>query len=71
MVVLAECGTYLQVIATRARVTSAHQLDTATALYLQTLQKRSVGVAPHVDADRSEASKVHERNATACRIIAR
>jgi outer membrane protein TolC len=72
MVVLAVCGTYMQVIATRARVTSAHShLDTATVLYQQTLRKRSVGVAPHVDADRSEASKVHERNATACRIIAR
>ena len=34
MIVLAVCGGYLQVIATKARVKSAHaQLDTATALY--------------------------------------
>jgi len=62
MVVLAVCGTYLQVIATRARVASAHsQVDTATALFQQTLQKRSVGVAPQVDVDRSEVEKLTQQ----------
>jgi outer membrane protein TolC len=59
MVVLAVCGAYLQVIATRERVKSAHaQLDTATALFQQTQQKRDVGLVPQVDVDRSEVEKL-------------
>jgi outer membrane protein TolC len=62
MVVLAVCGAYLQVIATKARVKSAHsQLNTASALYQQTLEKRSVGVAPQVDVDRSEVEKLTQQ----------
>lgn len=55
LVVLAVGGAYLQVIAARARVASAQaQLDTADALYKQTLQQRQVGLVAQVDADRSE-----------------
>jgi len=58
-VVLAVCGAYLQVIATRQRVASAHaQLDTATALFKQTQQERSVGVAAQIDVDRSEVEQL-------------
>jgi len=54
-VVLAVCGAYLQIIATRERVASAHaQLDTATALFKQTQQERGVGVVAQIDVDRSE-----------------
>ena len=61
-VVLAVCGSYLQIIATRERVASAHaQLDTATALYQQTLQKRQVGVAPQIDVDRSEVEQLTQQ----------
>jgi outer membrane protein TolC len=62
MVVLAVCGTYLQVIATEERVKSAHaQLDTATALFQQTQQKRSVGLVPQIDVDRSEVEELTQR----------
>ena len=55
LVVLAVGGAYLQVIAARARVASAQaQLETADALYKQTLQQRQVGLVAQVDADRSE-----------------
>jgi outer membrane protein TolC len=61
-VVLAVCGAYLQIIATRERVTSAHaQLDTATALLQQTQQKRSVGLAPQIDVDRSEVEQLMQQ----------
>jgi outer membrane protein TolC len=62
MVVLAVCGAYLQVISTRERVKSAHaQLDTATALFQQTQQKRSVGLAPQIDVDRSEVEELTQQ----------
>jgi len=62
LVVLAVCGSYLQVIATEKRVKSAHaQLDTATALFQQTQQKRSVGLAPQIDADRSEVEELTQQ----------
>ena len=58
-VVLAVCGEYLQIIATSERVASAHaQLDTATALFQQTQQKRAVGVAAQIDVDRSEVEQL-------------
>lgn len=61
-VVLAVCGAYLQIIATRERVTSAHaQLDTATALLHQTQQQRAVGVAPQIDVDRSEVEQLTQQ----------
>ena len=62
MVVLAVCGAYLQVTATKERVKSAHaQLDTATALFQQTQQKRSVGLAPQIDVDRSEVEQLTQQ----------
>ena len=61
-VVLAICGSYLQIIATRQRVASAHaQLDTATALLQQTQQKRAVGLAPQIDVDRSEVQQLTQQ----------
>jgi outer membrane protein TolC len=55
LVVLAVGGTYLQVIAAKARVDSARaQLDTANALYQQALQQRGVGLIAQVDVNRSE-----------------
>ena len=62
MVVLAVCGAYLQVISTTERVKSAHaQLDTATALFQQTQQKRAVGLVPQIDVDRSEVEKLTQQ----------
>ena len=62
MVVLAVCGAYLQVTATKERVKSAHaQLDTATALFEQTRQKRAVGLVPQIDVDRSEVEKLTQQ----------
>jgi len=61
-VVLAVCGEYLQIIATKERVASAHaQLDTATALLQQTQQKRAVGLAPQIDVDRSEVEQLTQQ----------
>jgi outer membrane protein TolC len=61
-VVLAVCGTYLQIIATKERVKSAHaQLDTATALFNQTQQKRSVGLVAQIDVDRSEVEQLTQQ----------
>ncbi len=62
LVVLAVGGAYLQVIAAKARAESAHaQLDTANALYQQTLQKRGVGVLAQVDVDRSEVEALTQQ----------
>ena len=62
MVVLAVCGAYLQVTATKERVKSAHaQLDTATALFQQTQQKRGVGLVPQIDVDRSEVEELTQQ----------
>jgi outer membrane protein TolC len=61
-VVLAVCGAYLQVLATAERVKSAHaQLDTATALFDQTQQKRQVGLSPQIDVDRSEVEQLTQQ----------
>ena len=49
LVVLAVGGAYLQVIAAKAKMDSARaQLETATTLYQQTAQQRSVGVRHEV-----------------------
>lgn len=54
LVVLAVGGTYLQAIASMARVNSARaQLETANALYQQTSQQRSVGLVAQIDVNRS------------------
>jgi outer membrane protein TolC len=60
LVVFAVCGAYLQVIATRERVKSAHaQLERATALFQQTQQKRSVGLVPQIDVRGNFACATH------------
>jgi len=62
LVVLAVGGAYLQVIAARARVRSAQaQLETADALYKQTLQQRQVGLVAQVDVDRSEVQLLTQK----------
>ena len=55
LVVLAVGGTYLQVLAAKARVDSTRaQVETANALYQQTLQQRTVGLVAQIDANRSQ-----------------
>ncbi len=55
LVVLAVGGTYLQVLAAKARVDSTRaQVDTANALYQQTLQQRAAGLVAQIDANRSQ-----------------
>jgi len=55
LVVLGVAGAYLQVVAGRGRVASARaQLQTATALYEQNVQRREVGLVAQVDVDRSQ-----------------
>jgi len=62
LVVLAVSGTYLQVLAAQARVDSAKaQLDTANALYQQTLQQRNVGLVAQIDANRSQVEALTEQ----------
>jgi outer membrane protein TolC len=61
-VVLAVCGAYLQIIATKERVTAAHaQLDTASALFQQTQQERGVGIVAQIDVDRSEVEQLTQQ----------
>ena len=55
LVVLAVGGSYLQILAARARVASARvQLQTAEALYRQTSERKAVGLAAQVDVNRSQ-----------------
>jgi outer membrane protein TolC len=55
LVVLAAGGAYLQVQAAEARVRSAQaQIDTAQALFKQTQDRRSVGLNPQIDVNRSQ-----------------
>jgi outer membrane protein TolC len=62
MVVLAVGGTYLQVIAAKARVESARaQLETADALYQQATQQRAVGLIAQVDVNRSQVQTLSEQ----------
>ncbi len=62
LVVLAVSGTYLQVLAAQARVDSAKaQLDTANAVYQQTLQQRTVGLVAQIDANRSQVEALTEQ----------
>jgi outer membrane protein TolC len=54
LVVLAVAGTYLQVIAAKARLQSAQaQLDTANALYERTTKQLQFGTATQLDVNRS------------------
>jgi len=62
LIVLAVGGAYLQAIAARARLDSARaQLDTANALYAQTLAQRKVGLVAQVDVDRSEVQVLTQK----------
>ena len=55
LVVLAAGGAYLQVIAAQARVKSAQaSIDTAQALFKQTQDRKSVGLNPQIDVNRSQ-----------------
>ena len=62
LVVLAVGGTYLEVLADKARVQSAlAQLDTANALYQQASQQRAVGIMAQVDVDRSQVQALTQQ----------
>jgi len=62
LVVLAVSGTYLQVLAAKARVDAAQaQLETANAVYQQTLQQRNVGLVAQIDANRSQVEALTEQ----------
>lgn len=62
LVVLAVGGAYLQVIAARARVDSAKaQLDTANALYQQTVQQKGVGLVAQIDVNKSEVQMLTQK----------
>ena len=55
LVVLAVGGTYLQVIAAKARIDAARaQLATADALFKQTAEQRTAGVVAQTDLNRSQ-----------------
>ena len=61
LVVLAVGGTYLQVIAAKARVESARaQLATSNAVYQQAVQERAVGLIAQVDVDRSQVQALSD-----------
>jgi outer membrane protein TolC len=62
LVVLAVGGAYLQTIAAKARVDSARaQLDTAAAIYNQTLDRRKVGVTAQIDVNRALVQQETQR----------
>ncbi len=62
LVVLAVGGTYLQVIAAKARVESARaQLATSNAVYQQAVQERAVGLIAQVDVDRSQVQALSDQ----------
>jgi outer membrane protein TolC len=62
LVVLAVGGTYLQVLAARARVASAQaELDTANAVYQQALQQSGVGLVARIDVDRSQVQALTQQ----------
>ncbi len=62
LVVLAVGGTYLQVLAAQARVTSAAaQVETANALYQQALQQNGVGLLARIDVNRSQVEALTQQ----------
>lgn len=62
LVVLAVGGTYLQVVAARARVAAGRaQLETANVLYRQTEQRRGVGLVAQVDVGRSQVQALTQQ----------
>lgn len=55
LVVLAVAGTYVQLIATRARVSTAQaQVETSRAIYQQAADRRSLGLAARLDVNRTQ-----------------
>jgi outer membrane protein TolC len=62
LVVLAVGGAYLQVIAAQARVESARaQLDSANAIYQQTLEQFQFGKVPQLDVNRSHVEALTQQ----------
>jgi outer membrane protein TolC len=62
LVVLAVGGAYLQVIAAKARVDSAHaQLDAATALFNQTQQQKDAGLVAQIDVNKSQVQMLTQK----------
>ncbi len=62
LTVLAVGGAYLQAIAAAARVEAARaQLETANALYKQTAEQRSVGLAAQIDVNRSQVQALTQQ----------
>jgi outer membrane protein TolC len=62
MIVLAVGGAYLQVIAAQARVVSAKaQLESANALYQQTVQQRAVGLVAQIDVNKNEVQALTQQ----------
>jgi outer membrane protein TolC len=62
LVVLAVGGEYLQIVAARARVLSAHaQLEAAEALYKQTGEQKAVGLVAQIDVNRSEVQVLTQK----------
>ena len=60
LVVLGVAGTYLQVVAARARMAAGRaQLDTANALLRQTQERRAVGLVAQVDVGRSQVQALN------------
>ncbi len=61
-IVLAVAGTYLEVVAARARVEAVRaQLTTATALLQQTEERRAAGLAAQVDVGRSRVQALTQQ----------
>jgi outer membrane protein TolC len=62
LVALAIGGSYLQVIAAKARVDATRsQLETANALYQQAIQQRSAGVIAQTDLNRAQIQALTEQ----------
>jgi outer membrane protein TolC len=62
LVVLAVGGSYLQVIAAKARVTAARaQLETANALYKQTTEQHNAGLVSQIDVNRSQVQALTQQ----------
>ena len=62
LVVLGVTGAYLQVVTAQARVTSAHaQLDSANAVYQETLQQFQFGKVPQIDVNRSQVEALTQQ----------
>jgi outer membrane protein TolC len=55
LVVLAVAGSYLQIVATNARIVAASaQVETSRTIYQQAMDRFNAGLAPRIDATRSQ-----------------